>query len=53
MTTPALELVECTNCDCLFAAASPDEVFYHGTARCRREAAATPAAAPESPLFVL
>ena len=53
MTTPALELVECTNCDCLFAAASPDEVFYHATARCRREAAAPPANAPETALFGL
>ena len=36
--TPATELVECDNCDCLFAAASVDEIFYHATARCRRDA---------------
>lgn len=53
MTTPPPDLVECTNCDCLFAAASPDEVFYHATARCRREAAAPSAAAPETILFGL
>jgi len=35
--TPATELVECDNCDCLFAAASVDEIFYHATARCRRD----------------
>lgn len=33
--TPATELVECDNCDCLFAAGSVDEIFYHATARCR------------------
>jgi uncharacterized paraquat-inducible protein A len=37
--TPASELVECDNCDCLFAAASVDEIFYHATARCRRDVA--------------
>ena len=37
--TPPTELVECANCDCLFAAAAPDEVFHHATARCRREKA--------------
>ncbi|MEA2464259.1 MAG: hypothetical protein QOJ98_2006 [Acidobacteriota bacterium] len=36
--TPATELVECDNCDCLFAAGSVDEIFYHATARCRRDA---------------
>ncbi len=51
--TPAPELVECANCDCLFAAASLDDVFYHATARCRHEAATPPAAAAESPIFVL
>ena len=51
--TPAPELVECTNCDCLFAAASLDDVFYHATARCRREAAVNPPATADIPLFVL
>jgi hypothetical protein len=35
--TPPLDLVECTNCDCLFTAAAPEEVFHHATGRCRRE----------------
>jgi uncharacterized paraquat-inducible protein A len=51
--TPAPELVECANCDCLFTAASLDDVFYHATARCRHEAAVTPAAAAETGLFAL
>jgi len=36
--TPPPDLVECSNCEGLFAAASTDEVFYHATCRCRREA---------------
>ncbi len=34
---PAGDLIECANCDCWFAGASLDEVFYHGTCACRRE----------------
>lgn len=51
--TPAPELVECTNCDCLFTAASLDDVFYHATARCRRESAVATPAVAETPLFGL
>ena len=38
---PAGDLIECTNCDCWFAGASLDEVFYHGTCACCREPAAS------------
>lgn len=31
---PAADLVECSNCDGMFAAASLDDVFYHATGRC-------------------
>jgi hypothetical protein len=41
--TPPPELVECANCDCWFAAAATDEVFHHGTGRCRRREQAEPA----------
>lgn len=34
---PTGDLIECANCDCWFAGASLDEVFYHGTCACRRE----------------
>ncbi|HEY0156202.1 MAG TPA: hypothetical protein VGF28_02825 [Thermoanaerobaculia bacterium] len=52
--TPAPDLVECVNCDCLFAAASLDDVFYHATSRCRHDAAAvTPPPAAETALFAL
>ncbi|HYO76758.1 MAG TPA: hypothetical protein VE010_09875 [Thermoanaerobaculia bacterium] len=36
--TPPPDLVECVNCDGLFAAASLDDIFYHATAGCCREA---------------
>jgi hypothetical protein len=35
--TPPPDLIECTNCDCWFTGESPDEVFCHATARCRRD----------------
>jgi hypothetical protein len=38
--TPATDLVECDNCDCLFAGASVDDIFYHATGRCRRDSGA-------------
>ncbi len=44
--TPAPELVECANCDCWFAGASLDDVFFHATGRCCRDTVATPVAAP-------
>ena len=49
--TPPADLIECANCDCWFAGASLDEVFYHATCACRRELAiaemaSPPAAAP-------
>jgi hypothetical protein len=48
MTAPP-DLVECGNCKRWFAAAAPDEVFYHATCACRREeAAGTPASLSES-----
>lgn len=44
--TPAPELVECANCDCWFAGASLDDVFFHATARCCREKGPAPAVPP-------
>jgi hypothetical protein len=38
------DLIECANCDDWFAGASLDEVFYHATCACRRDAAAAKAA---------
>lgn len=34
--TPPPELVECANCDCWFADACADEIFFHATRRCCR-----------------
>lgn len=48
--TPAPELVECANCACWFAGASLDDVFYHATAGCCREAAAAPVPQPVAEL---
>ena len=42
--TPPADLIECANCDCWFTASSVDEVFYHGTCACRRDASTPPAA---------
>jgi hypothetical protein len=43
--TPATDLVQCANCDGLFTSASSDDVFYHATCRCRRDA---PPASPRA-----
>jgi hypothetical protein len=40
--TPPADLIECTNCDCWFAGASLDDVFYHATCACRQERATAP-----------
>jgi hypothetical protein len=40
--TPPPDLIECANCDCWFTGASLDEVFYHATAGCCRDTAASP-----------
>ena len=41
--TPPPDLIECSNCDCWFAGASLDEVFYHATCACRRDSSPPPA----------
>lgn len=33
------DLVECSNCESWFAAASADDLFYHVTSRCCRDLA--------------
>ena len=43
--TPATDLVQCANCDGLFTSASSDDVFYHATCGCRRDA---PAVSPRA-----
>lgn len=40
--TPPADLIECADCDCWFAGASLDDVFYHATRACRREVIAPP-----------
>jgi len=39
--TASPELARCTHCECWFAAAATDEVFFHATRGCRRTASAT------------
>jgi hypothetical protein len=34
--TPPSDLARCSHCDCLFAAAASDEIFFHATRGCRR-----------------
>jgi hypothetical protein len=43
MTAPP-ELARCAHCECWFAAAATDELFFHATRGCRRmmPAASTP-----------
>ena len=40
--TPPPDLIECSNCDCWFAGASLDELFYHATCACRRDSSPPP-----------
>lgn len=47
--TPPFDLIECDNCQCWFAAAATDEVFHHGTGRCRRRHARPAAFTDPSP----
>ncbi|HET8797259.1 MAG TPA: hypothetical protein VFO89_06220 [Thermoanaerobaculia bacterium] len=38
--TVSPELARCTYCECWFAAAAADEVFFHATRGCRRNGSA-------------